>query len=70
MGMNLSKLQDKVKDRGAWLAIAGSQRVRHDLVAEQQQQKLDVMINSRCHRRSGNVHGTHKGRGQNAIWRR
>ena len=38
MGMNLSKLQEVVKDRGAWCAtVHGSQRVRHDWVTEQQQ---------------------------------
>ena len=31
MDMNLSKLQEVVKDRGAWCAtVHGSQRVRHD----------------------------------------
>ena len=33
--MNLSKLQEIVKDRGAWCAAVGSQRVRHDLATEQ-----------------------------------
>ena len=38
MDMNLSKLQEVVKDRGAWCAtVHGSQRVRHDWVTEQQQ---------------------------------
>ena len=38
MDMNLSKLQEIVKDRGAWhTAVSmGSQRVGHDLVTEQQ----------------------------------
>ena len=37
MDMSLSKLQDIVKDREAWRAVAqGSQRVRHNLVTEQQ----------------------------------
>ena len=36
--MNLSKLQAIVEDRGAWCAAKGSQRVRHDLVTEQQKQ--------------------------------
>ena len=41
MDMNLSKLQEIVKDRAAWLtAIYGSQRVRHDLGTEQQQNWL------------------------------
>ena len=38
MDMNLSKLQEIVKDRGAWCAtVIGSKRVGHDLVTEQQQ---------------------------------
>ena len=33
--MNLSKLQEILKDRGAWhAAVHGSQRVGHDLVTE------------------------------------
>ena len=36
--MNLSQLQAIVEDRGAWRAAMGSQRVRHDLVTEQQKQ--------------------------------
>ena len=37
--MNLSKLRETVKDRGTWCAaVQGSQRVRHDLATEQQQQ--------------------------------
>ena len=36
MDMNLSELQEAEKDRGAWQSM-GSQRVRHDLVAKQQQ---------------------------------
>ena len=35
MDMCLSKLQETVKNREAW--CAGSQRVRHSLVTEQQQ---------------------------------
>ena len=36
MDMNLSKLQEIVKDRGAWLLQSiGWQRVRHDLATEQ-----------------------------------
>ena len=37
MDMSLSKLQDTVKDKGAWRAtVHGLQRVRHNLVTEQQ----------------------------------
>ena len=35
--MSLSKLPEIVKDREAWHAAQGSQRVRHDLVTEQLQ---------------------------------
>ena len=35
---NLSKLQETVEDRGALLQSMSSQRVRHNLVTEQQQQ--------------------------------
>ena len=39
MDMNLSKLWEIVKDRGpGMLQTKGSQRVGHDLAAEQQQQ--------------------------------
>ena len=41
MGVNLSKLWEIVEDRGTWLQPRGLQRVRHDLVTEQQQQ-LDI----------------------------
>ena len=38
--MNLSKLWEIVKDRGAWRAVVlGSQRVEHDLVIQQQHYK-------------------------------
>ena len=37
MDMSLSKLQETLKDRGAWHSAAmGSQRVRLNLVTEQQ----------------------------------
>ena len=37
MDMSLSKLQEMLKDREAWcLQSMGSQKVRHDLVTEQQ----------------------------------
>ena len=37
MDMNLSKLQEIVKDGEAWRAtVMGSQRVRHNLTSEQQ----------------------------------
>ena len=32
--MSLSKLQETVKDREAWLQSPGAQRVRHDLATE------------------------------------
>ena len=38
MDMNLSKLQEIVKDKGAWHAAAHGVRVEHDLATEQQQQ--------------------------------
>ena len=34
MDISLSKLQEMVKDREAWSATVGSQRVRHDLATE------------------------------------
>ena len=42
VGMNLSKLQEIVKDRGAWHgAVMGSQRVGFELVTGQQQEQLE-----------------------------
>ena len=53
MDMNLSKLQETVNDRDAWCAKSmGSQRVRHNLATENQQQinilkvKPDSLIHS------------------------
>ena len=46
MDMDLGKLQEMVRDREAWHAAAYEiQRVGHDLVTEQQQQKhsLDML---------------------------
>ena len=41
MDMILSKLQEMVKDRKAWLAVVhGGQRIGHDLPAEQQYQEI------------------------------
>ena len=37
MDMSLSKFQELVKDREAWLQSLGLQRVRHHLVPEQLQ---------------------------------
>ena len=43
MDMGLRMLWEMVKDREAWLLqFMGSQRVRHDLVAEQQRFKLVI----------------------------
>ena len=36
MDMGLSKLQETVKNREAWLQLMGLQRVRHDLVTKQE----------------------------------
>ena len=41
MDINLSKLQEIVKDREAWCTVVmGLQRVGHDLATEQRQQQL------------------------------
>ena len=37
VGMNLSKLQERVKDRGAWCPTVHGVAKRHDLATEQQQ---------------------------------
>ena len=51
MDMNLSKLQETVKDREAWCAESmWSQRVGHNLVTEQQQKiygRLETNVNMR-----------------------
>ena len=46
MDVNLSKLQETVKDRGAWRAavLMWSPRARHDLATEQQQQSVLLPI--------------------------
>ena len=44
MDMSLSKLREIVKDREAWLQFMGLQRVRHDLVPEQQYFKSQSQV--------------------------
>ena len=51
MDMNLSKLQETVKDKEAWLQFMGSQRGGLDIVTEQQRQRAVVLgfgILKRC----------------------
>ena len=43
MNMNLSKLQEMVRDREVWYGSMGLQRVRHDWVTKQQQH-IQVML--------------------------
>ena len=43
MDMNLSKLWEMVKDRDAWGAGVGSQRLGRDLATEGQYDKYDVL---------------------------
>ena len=44
MYLNLNKLQEIVNGRGAWCAaVCGLQRVKHDLVTEQQQQTVPYL---------------------------
>ena len=44
VNMSLSKLQETAKDRETWCdAVHGSQRIRHDLVTEEQQKKQSQM---------------------------
>ena len=51
METNLKKLQEMVKDRGAWYAAVKSQRVRHHLATEQQrlvrEDALSLSLNHR-----------------------
>jgi len=45
MDMNLSKLQERMEDRGTWHpTVPGVARVRLDLGMEQQQQQLDPSL--------------------------
>ena len=44
LDVSLSKFQDIVKDREAWRASMGSQRVRHDLATEQQRGRKQKQI--------------------------
>ena len=45
MNMNLSDLQEIVKDGGAWhAAVHGSQRVEHDLATEQQHYLIQLVV--------------------------
>ena len=45
MDMNLSKLWEMVRDRGAWFAATmGSQRIQHNLATEQQQPQFSLFI--------------------------
>ena len=50
MDMNLSKLWEIVEVRGAWLSQSmGSQKVRHDLVTEQQQEQNRLLPDFKLH---------------------
>ena len=44
MDTSLSKLREIVMDREAWLQFMGSQRVRHNLVTEQQQVIISLLF--------------------------
>ena len=44
MDTSLSKLREIVMDREAWLQFMGSQRVRHNLVTEQQQVIISLLL--------------------------
>ena len=47
MDLNLGKLREMVRDRKAWhAAVHGSQRVRHDLLTEQQHEKPQILRNT------------------------
>ena len=75
MDMNLSKLQEIVKDRGAWhIAVSmGSQQVGHDLATEQLMERgfpggasgKEPACQHRRHKRNGSDHRVEK-----ILWRR
>ena len=46
MDMNLSKLQETVKDRGAWCAVVRGVTVSRDLVTKQQQKTQNLKPSS------------------------
>ena len=61
MYMNLNKLQVIVNDKGAWCAaVCGLQRVSHDLVTQQQQQRVTYL-------NTGDFSGVYQFEGNNII---